>query len=467
MKIDFNKNSIVLSENEYKLDELLAKLASLSGNQVHQFLSNRNIQIPRLLNLVALRAVLNKKIVLLKTTDLTKEEFEKLKYYSYFSEEQIFRLLKKLELSEEEFYDYRLNIFKIILKNNSLFELTDNELIYLKNLKETKIESFNKYFNYISGSTAECNNAFDGVDLNILNEYLPLSATNSDLDDIISKYGLDIKDELSKEEFLDYIKYYLNNNNTSKAIIEELEEMSIDELNTFTSRMNISMHSKLSVSEKAKYLLYFVSLCEIPTTKCNDILLDDIYNPINFEIDFDKINNNTGENCIIYNNDLDILNKIEESNEMAKKEKLEEKNIVDDELTLATDNSDDVEENKDDILVDSAEIEDVEEVIEENKEEQFNEYYHSIPDKKEENDVDEETEELISSILENGNVEEKEEVEEEIKIDDNLNYVVKNDDFGNKKLLKYRTKSKIWILYFIIVLILLAVACYIAIVLLK
>ena len=130
MKINFDKNSVVIFGKSYKLDVLIRKFAILSGDQIFHFLSNRRIQMPRAVNVMALTALLNKKIVTLNSNDLSKEEFERLQYYPFFTEEQLFRLVKRLGINDEEFEEYRIYLFKLIIEN---FErIVNNILDYLE-----------------------------------------------------------------------------------------------------------------------------------------------------------------------------------------------------------------------------------------------------------------------------------------------------------------------------------------------
>ena len=287
MNINFDKNSIALFGKAYKLDVLLRKYAILSGNQIYHFLSNRRIQIPRALNVMAITAVLNKKILLLNTNDLEVSEFNRLQYYQFFTEEQLFRLVKRLGITSEEFEEYRMNIFKLIVENSEALDLSDGEFSYLKNLKKQPIESFEEYFNFVSGASLESSNTFDGVDLDVLEKYFPITATDDDIQDICDKYGIDIPLTLEQGDLLDYVSNYLNKTNkASRTVMNELSRMNLEQLETYCERMDIPMHSNMNTSQRARYLLYYLSLCDISKTVVDNIVADDSYYPIEFNIDY-------------------------------------------------------------------------------------------------------------------------------------------------------------------------------------
>ena len=64
------------------------------------------------------------------------------------------------------------------------------------------METFDQYVNYISASSVEMPNTFDGVDVEILKANLAKAARVEDIQVIKDKYGIDIPERLSKEEYL-------------------------------------------------------------------------------------------------------------------------------------------------------------------------------------------------------------------------------------------------------------------------
>ncbi len=324
MKINFDKNSVVIFGKSYKLDVLIRKFAILSGDQIFHFLSNRRIQMPRAVNVMALTALLNKKIVTLNSNDLSKEEFERLQYYPFFTEEQLFRLVKRLGINDEEFEEYRIYLFKLIIENFESLDITDGEISYLKSLKKLPIESFDKYFNYISAASLETKTSFDGREIEDLKKYFPLSATDEDINDLCEKYGLEIPYELDHEQFLEYANYYLNSNGQmSRAVELELQRMSFEQLKTYCDRINLPMHVNMSNMERASYLLFYISMCDISKTVVDKIVAEDSYYPIEFSISFDKLENDNNS-VINLNSDENVFEELEISNDESEKVEIEE-----------------------------------------------------------------------------------------------------------------------------------------------
>ena len=324
MKINFDKNSVVIFGKSYKLDVLIRKFAILSGDQIFHFLSNRRIQMPRAVNVMALTALLNKKIVTLNSNDLSKEEFERLQYYPFFTEEQLFRLVKRLGINDEEFEEYRIYLFKLIIENFESLDITDGEISYLKSLKKLPIESFDKYFNYISAASLETKTSFDGREIEDLKKYFPLSATDEDINDLCEKYGLEIPYELDHEQFLEYANYYLNSNGQmSRAVELELQRMSFEQLKTYCDRINLPMHANMSNMERASYLLFYLSMCDISKTVVDKIVAEDSYYPIEFSISFDKLENDNNS-VINLNSDENVFEELEISNDESEEVEIEE-----------------------------------------------------------------------------------------------------------------------------------------------
>ncbi|MCR5231192.1 MAG: hypothetical protein K6B64_00925, partial [Acholeplasmatales bacterium] len=85
MEINYAKNQITLYGKVCKLDTLIKKLSSLSGEQMYHFLIDRTTQLPRRINCLAMISVLNNKIKFLHSNSLPKDYFAKLQYYASFS----------------------------------------------------------------------------------------------------------------------------------------------------------------------------------------------------------------------------------------------------------------------------------------------------------------------------------------------------------------------------------------------
>lgn len=316
MDINFEKNTINVYGKNMKIETVLKKLTQLSGEQAYHFLINRGIQLPRKMNSLALMSVLNRKIKFLHSNSLSKDYFTRLQYYKYFTEQQLFNLYMKIANTDDDFYLYRYNLFKLILINFVALDLNDGELTYLINLKKNKTESFEQYFNYISGSSLEQENTFDGEDIEILKEQLAKSASNQEVFDIAGKYGIDLPQRLKKEDFLTFIIYYMKQNNTyNDEINEELQAMSITQLTTYARRTAIPMQPSMSKQELITYLFYYIEQCEIEQTSVKRIEIPNEFIPLEFTVDLSAVTtfkDGDSKKIIHYENDSDDLDAFEE-----------------------------------------------------------------------------------------------------------------------------------------------------------
>ncbi|MBR3617088.1 MAG: hypothetical protein IKN46_00265, partial [Acholeplasmatales bacterium] len=333
MDINFEKGTVTLFGKAGKLDTLIRKFTMLSGEQVYHFLVNRGIQFPRRMNCLALMSVLNRRIKFLNSNSLSKDYFTRLKYYSSFTEQQLFNLFCKICNDDNSFYAYRYNLFKLLLTNFVAMDFNDGELTYVKNLKKANIESFEQYFNYISGAGVEQEGTFDGQDLDVIRENLEFSAYNQEVFDIASKYGIEIPQKLKKEDLLGFIVWWMQNDNSyNDQIGEELNQMTLQQLSTFAERTNIPMSANLSKKQAITYLFYILSMSEIETTSIKRIEVPEEYLPLEFTVDLTKVSvfkNSEPKKIIHYKgeeNDNEEFNQvlIEEKEAEEEEEALEE-----------------------------------------------------------------------------------------------------------------------------------------------
>ncbi len=290
MDINFEKGTVTLFGKSTKFDTLIRKFAMLSGEQAYHFLINRGIQLPRRMNCLALMSVLNKRIKFLNSNSLSKDYFARLKYYSSFSEQQLFNLFLKICNDPDSFYAYRYNLFKLILTNFVAMDFSDGELSYVKNLKKATVESFEQYFNYISGAALEQEDTFDGQNKKVLFDALEFSASNQEIIDIAGKYGYVIPQSLKKDDYLEYIFWYMQGNNTyNDEVAEGLREMTVSQLDIFTKRMNIPMTSTLSKKEMITYLAYLLDKATYDMTSIRRFETSDEYQPFIFSVDLNSV----------------------------------------------------------------------------------------------------------------------------------------------------------------------------------
>ena len=289
MELNYSKNQIILYGKICKLDTLINKLSSLSGEQVYHFLIDRTTQLPRRINCMALISVLNNRIKFLHSNSMPKDAFIKLQYYASYSEQQLFMLFQKI-CTEEDFVSYRKNLFSLIIDNYQQLNLNDGELMYLKNLNKQPIGSFPDYFNYITGACLEQPNTFDGQDIDVLKCNLQYSASNQDVFDLAQKYGVPLPTRLKREEYLEFIFDYLKRKgNYSEVVASDLNSMNITQISTYARRTGIPMQPNMSKTELITYLFYFLGLCEIPTTSMDEIKSSPKYEPLEFRVDLQAI----------------------------------------------------------------------------------------------------------------------------------------------------------------------------------
>lgn len=370
MELNYSKNQIILYGKVCKLDTLINKLSSLSGEQVYHFLIDRTTQLPRRINCMALISVLNNRIKFLHSNSMPKDAFIKLQYYASYSEQQLFMLFQKI-CTEEDFVSYRKNLFSLIIDNYQQLNLNDGELMYLKNLNKQPIGSFPDYFNYITGACLEQPNTFDGQDIDVLKSNLQYSASNQDVFDLALKYGVPLPTRLKREEYLEFIFDYLKRKgNYSEVVASDLNAMNITQISTYARRTGIPMQPNMSKTELITYLFYFLGLCEIPTTSMDEIKSSPKYEPLEFRVDLQAIDSfGKGEpKRVIYyagdHEDTSIMADVIKEASL----KLEEK----EEETLENDNQAPVEEAIEE-PIQASPVEKIEETLEEEKEEKLEE----------------------------------------------------------------------------------------------
>ena len=499
MDINLEKGTITLFGKTGKLDTLIKKFTMLSGEQAYHFLINRGIQLPRKMNCLALMSVLNKRIKFLNSNSLSKDYFDRLQYYSSFSEQQLYNLFIKICNDENAFYEYRYNLFQLILINFVAMDFSDGELNYIKNLKKSSLESFEQYFNYISGAALEQEDTFDGQNKAILFENLEHSASSQEILDIAGKYGIEIPQALDEEEYYNYIIWYMMQEGTyNDEIAASLKEMDINQLETFAKRTNVNMTINLGKKEYINYLIYTLSIGSQDLTSIKRFDIPEEYLPLSFTVDLKAVTDSKEPVRVIHykgeEDDTEEFNQVlvsaaeaeildetlvdeEESiDELIPKEPVEELSeeelanraleaVLDD--VVAQEFVDAVYEEgpkkPEEAPVEEAPLEeepqeetealDEENPLEENPEEEVLE-----EEGFKENDFDEApslmlnedlsnieaaSDEEIQQLLEqNGALSEEEEEEPEVKKDENFDTkVIKNEEYGSEKLVRLGNQS--------------------------
>lgn len=291
MEVDFDKGVISIYGKQQKISSLVRSLASLSGNQVYYFFMNREIKIPKVLNVMSLQAVLNKKIKFLNSESLSKDYFKKLEYYRYFTEYQLYDLFMKIANDPVSFKEYREALFYVIIYNYLKLNLNDGELTYLKNLRKAKTESFSEYFDYVSACSLELDDTFDGQSIADLEFNLANTASKEMMQTIAGRHGIELPSVLTIDEYLEYITYSLRMQGAyNDAIVDELKNMSIEQLESYCDRVGIKMKSHLNEKMMSDYLIYILGQVSIETTPIDKIYCSEEYIPLEFSIDYDVLN---------------------------------------------------------------------------------------------------------------------------------------------------------------------------------
>ncbi|MCR4897630.1 MAG: hypothetical protein K5892_00230 [Acholeplasmatales bacterium] len=291
MEVDFDKGVISIYGKQQKISSLVRSLASLSGNQVYYFFMNREIKIPKVLNVMSLQAVLNKKIKFLNSESLSKDYFKKLEYYRYFTEYQLYDLFMKIANDPVSFKEYREALFYVIIYNYLKLNLNDGELTYLKNLRKAKTESFSEYFDYVSACSLELDDTFDGVSIADLEFNLANTASKEMMQTIAGRHGIELPSVLTIDEYLEYITYSLRMQGAyNDAIVDELKNMSIEQLESYCDRVGIKMKSHLNEKMMSDYLIYILGQVSLETTPIDKIYCSEEYIPLEFSIDYDALN---------------------------------------------------------------------------------------------------------------------------------------------------------------------------------
>lgn len=291
MEVDFDKGVISIYGKQQKISSLVRSLASLSGNQVYYFFMNREIKIPKVLNVMSLQAVLNKKIKFLNSESLSKDYFKKLENYRYFTEYQLYDLFMKIANDPVSFKEYREALFYVIIYNYLKLNLNDGELTYLKNLRKAKTESFSEYFDYVSACSLELDDTFDGQSIADLEFNLANTASKEMMQTIAGRHGIELPSVLTIDEYLEYITYSLRMQGAyNDAIVDELKNMSIEQLESYCDRVGIKMKSHLNEKMMSDYLMYILQQVSIETTPIDKIYCSEEYIPLEFSIDYDVLN---------------------------------------------------------------------------------------------------------------------------------------------------------------------------------
>lgn len=289
MDIDFEKGTVTIFGKSTKLETMINKFTQLSGEQVYYFLKIRGILVPKYINVLALRSVLNNQIKYLNSNSLSSDYFVRLQKYEYFSEELLYNLFLKIANTKECFLEYRYNLFKIMLNNYAALDFSDADLNHIRELPKSPTEPFEKYYKYISRTLADQKDTFDGINKELLQANLDSIATIKEIRGIAKKYHLDLPERLEVEDMAKYVIYVLTKRGKSYTTsFNDLVKMAPADIEKYAKKLDISISAGLRKSEAVDYLFYLVDNANFETSTVNRVTAD--VKPLEFRIDMKAIN---------------------------------------------------------------------------------------------------------------------------------------------------------------------------------
>ena len=291
MDVNYENNSITIFGKKAKLDAVISKFASISGDQLSHFLNNRSIKVPRKLHLLALLKVLNKKVKKLMTNSLSNDYFIRLQYYKEFSEEQYAILFNKIASDDEEaFLEYRYTFVNLLFLNNVALNFTDGEINYIRSINKEKLEDFNTYCHKIDSVCIDQEGDFDGISIDTCKTAFLKTAPAHEIRTIGKKYGYNVPSRLTKDQLLDYIKFTLDKKIT-KNELSTLSNMTLAQVNQFCEKIDAKMSSSLTKPELINYLFYMMDVNPLEKSSIKELIIpeDDAFIPLVFTVDLDAI----------------------------------------------------------------------------------------------------------------------------------------------------------------------------------
>ena len=291
MEFSNNKEVLTIFDKRGKVVTLATKLAALSGEQIKDFFNVRLNKIPRHLNSLALFKVLNDKIPTLNSLSLTKDMFTKLQSYKDFTEFQLQTLFEKI-CDDEDFLQYRINLWTLILRNHEVINLLDGEVQYLSKVKKLKVEDFSSYNRFLFEVSEDVNKCFDGVQSKKLEEIFNNTFSSDELRRLAEKYGFTISQRLKKDEFSDYLKQILKSKKKlTAALSKEIDGMTVVQLNSLCQVHEVTLSSNLKKHEIIYLLLFLIKKNKLATSEIKGISDTWGITPLEFTVDLDKIDN--------------------------------------------------------------------------------------------------------------------------------------------------------------------------------
>lgn len=256
MTLDIASNVLSYNGKTISFDEAILHLASLSSNQISSFFNNREKKVPRKINMLALRSVLNDRVVHSKEIDLTDEQRYRLFCYPGFCDTQLQNFMRIVK-TPELFKGYLEMLWKLILINYEVISLVDGEISYLMNLdSEGEPNDFDAFANGTTSIFSDRPGDFDGLEKNDFRTVTTKSSTLVELREIGSKYNLNIPRRLKKEELQAIIvEELIDMGKYDEETAQTLNIMSVLTMQRFAKKNGIKISIELKKEELVEYVL--------------------------------------------------------------------------------------------------------------------------------------------------------------------------------------------------------------------
>lgn len=275
MNINALENQVVIGSKEYTYDYVIDNLANLSGKQISDFFLNREVKMPRALNMLALRSVLNDQVKISKQLVLTDEMRYRLLSYNSFSEYQLQNFMATI-VNDTLFGQYVKNLWKLILANTDELKLVESEFSYLLTLKKEQLNNdFNSYEVLINPAFVDFDEEFDGLGYDTFQSTLVKSSTITELREIGAKYNLNIPRRLKREELEKLICERLEEENKlDEETKAKLDVMPVLMLQRFAKINGIKLSVELKKDELVDFIIRAAKKANLP--KCKMVSLNQI-----------------------------------------------------------------------------------------------------------------------------------------------------------------------------------------------
>lgn len=252
------KQIVIVFNKRMGLETIVSKLALLSGEQIKKFFLDRDTKIPRKINAMALTSVLNERIKTLDSHSLTKDAFAKLESYSSFTEFQLQSLFDKVG-TDEDYYLYRKNLWKLLIRNHIGIGLQDGEITRLINTKKYIIENFSEFSKKINEVTLDTAKEFDAYPKAKLEDLLRNYFSLDEVRLLGKKYGFEIPARLKKDDLLVYVKEMMKAKRKLTLVLQrQLNAMTITQLNEFCLLQNLGISSSMKKEELINLFLFLI-----------------------------------------------------------------------------------------------------------------------------------------------------------------------------------------------------------------